>query len=358
MIYVIVAVWIWFVGGLFRYNTRLGNRERRKKFLVAACFAVFLLQALRGESVGADTGTYLRRFAAVQWISWKEIISFQWYIGSFEFGYVMLEKIVHLFTNNAQWIVVVCAAIYMRCIYKFILEESNDYFIAITVALGTGLVLAPMNLMRQGLAIGICCLGWIQWQQNNKLKACGLVLVAMTFHLSAILFFLLYLTRYVPAKRWLMLVAFLFFGVVFVFGDEFIRFVVRYFPAYYARYGWGRWSISSARGIIILWAIIGAIIIKCLFTINWADKENHRKFEILFLSAAYLCICAMGRSFDGFERIGLYFEPFLILLFEEGSVFKRRELRSLYRFGVAVCMTLLWIRSASSEQYLYSFFWQ
>ncbi len=99
------------------------------------------------------------------------------------------------------------------------------------------------------------------------------------------------------------------------------------------------------------------VIVELAFTTDWKNRENHIIFEVMLCGMAYLGINILGQSFDGFDRLSIFFQPFLILLFEYGGKCFEHRISRMYYTGVAVSMMMLFLRLSSTEQYQYIPFW-
>ncbi|NBI71536.1 EpsG family protein [Clostridiaceae bacterium] len=364
-VYLCLIIWILIVWGttrggrIFVVSGSDKYHIRTNLFLAAVFFSSFLLMAARGESVGTDTAVYLTHLSEIAQLKWETFFSGGW-DGQFctsEKGFMVFEKILSYFTEKGQFLLVVCAAIYTGCMYRFLKHFSNHILTATVSFLCVGSYMLAMNVMRQCVAVGFCCIAWIHLQNKQHKKAALWILLACTFHRSSIIFFVTMLLKKIPVNRTLFAAAAAAAAVFSAWGSRIVYWVISFVPVYAARYGRGRWEISTANGIKILWFIIALLIIVLAFTTDWKNRENHIIFEIMLCSMAYLAINIVGQSFDGFDRLAIFFQPFLILLFEEGGKCFERKTSRVYYMGVTVCMALLFLRLSSTAQYQYTPFW-
>ena len=192
------------------------------------------------------------------------------------------------------------------------------------------------------------------------IKATLLFVLAVLFHISAIIFpVLLIVLHFLPHnKKWYFIV--LAVCTVFVtFLRPAMDLILRFFPVYDLRYGHGRWNIVGVRGMIVVWVLIAGICIYQCLTTNWKDVQNHRKFEVLVFSTLYIAFNIAGLLFDGLQRMPIYFSPFLILLFEDSFELFEGRSRQIYRITLILVFSVLFIRSSTTAQYAdYQFFWK
>lgn len=363
--YICLLVWImiiWLITDCGKMRLVLFNRNNLKSniCLICAFQSAFVIMALRGESVGVDTANYKRYFTQVAQLEWSSLFSGGWdgHYFTTEIAYMVIEKIVSIFTNNAQWLIAICAAIYINGVYCFVKKYSQHTLMSIMSFLCIGSFLLAMNLMRQSVAVGLCCVAWIKLQKREYGKAILWIAMACTIHVSAIVFFLTIFFKIIPANKKNLIILALMSISFSIEGTDIVYRVIKFFPVYQSRYGRGRWQIAEANGIIILWLIIVIIMGILFFSIQWENADNHFIFEVILCSMTYLCINILGQSFDGLQRLSMYFQPFLIVLFEVGGKYLKKNLSKIYYTGVTVSMALLFLRMASSAQYQYFPFWK
>lgn len=356
-IYIIEIIIILILSIAFNFHYIL-KRLKKEYFLVVAMFIAFFVSALRGTSVGADTVSYKRYFEIIDKLSWKEALETvfvrKWY--STEIGYTILQKIVGIFFNHSQWIIAVCAGIYSYCMYYFIKKACKDKVMAMFVFLCTGSYLLSFNLMRQALGVGLSCVAWIMLKENRNKIAFLLLMLACSFHISSIVMFVVFIIENIPASRKM-------FGIIGIgmllfisFGTVILNFVLKFFPVYQARYGIGRWDVGSINGILILWIIILALILLILWKTDWKVEKKHIDFEIIIYSLVFLMVNIVGQSYDGFARVSMFFQPFLIVLFDMAEQRFKGITKQIFVTGVIISCSLLFLKMASTAQYEYNFF--
>ncbi len=364
-VYLCLLIWVsvlWAVtrcGRIYVYSRTAKCHFRTNLFLVSAFFSAFLLMGIRGDTVGKDTAVYKGYFLGVSQLKWKTFFSGGWdkQFCTTEKGFMIFEKILSYFTQNGQWLLIMCAVIYMCCIYCFVKQFHVHLLTAFVSFLCVGSYLPAMNVMRQAVAVGMCCMAWIHLQKKHNRKAIFWILAACTFHRSSIIFFVTMLLKKIPANKKNFLLAAIATAAFSIGGRGIVYWVITFIPVYAGRYGRGRWEITSANGILILWFIIAMVIVELAFTTDWKNRENHIIFEVMLCGMAYLGINILGQSFDGFDRLSIFFQPFLILLFEYGGKCFEHRISRMYYTGVAVSMMMLFLRLSSTEQYQYIPFW-
>ena len=339
----------------------IGNTRCKKNlFMTMSFLAIFLLSALRNETVGADTENYMKYYNEVKKLNWYSLFSGGWdhHFFTTEKGYMIFEKICGDLMIPSQVFIALCAGIFVYGIYKVVKSHVKEsVLLAVFSFLAIGSYLMSINALRQGIGVGLCYAAWNELKEGNKKKFVAGVLLACTFHISCCVFFLALVFEKISAgkKNALLITA---GSIVLGFtGASVLPLILRLFPIYAARYGHGRWEINKANGIVVVWIIVIAIVIVLALKKDWRAKESHKVFEIMLFSLCYVCINIIGLSFDGAQRLSMLFQPFLILLFDESCSLWRGKAKSIYMAGVVTGMIVLFVRASSTAQYAYSPFW-
>lgn len=356
----IIFLWCITKKGTVFYTIGNMQYERRNLFMMMSFFTIFLLSALRNETVGVDTVSYIKYYNAVKELSWKSLFDGGWnhHFFTTEKGYMIFEKICSDLMIPTQVFIALCAGIFVYGVYKLSQNYvKENVLLSVFSFMAIGSYLLSINVLRQGIGVGLCCIAWIELKKGNKKRFIIEVLLACTFHVSCCVFFLALLFEKISASKKNVIIStvgLIAFGFI---GATVIPFVLRWFPVYAKRYGNGRWKINAANGIVVVWIIVIAIVIALALKKDWSVKENHKDFEIMLFSLSYVCINIIGLSFDGAQRLSMLFQPFLILLFDESCGLWQGRTKSVYTAGVIAGMLMLFIRASSTAQYAYLPFW-
>lgn len=195
--YIILIVYILLLWCVTKKGTVLytvGNvKSEGSNFFVAMSFlAVFLLSALRNKTVGVDTVSYIKYYETVQELSWEGLIKGEWnhHFFTTEKGFMILEKICGDLMVPTQLFIALCAGIFVYGIYKLVSTyiESN-VIVSVFSFLAVGSYLLSINVLRQGIGVGLCCIAWVELKKGNWKRFVIGVLLACTFHVSCCVFF-------------------------------------------------------------------------------------------------------------------------------------------------------------------------
>lgn len=159
------------------------TKKGRVIFSLIAGFPLFAVSAIR-YNVGTDAESYISDFYLVNQFDrtyWNGEIGFYWF-----------NKLVGYFTSNGQWILVICAAIFIGFVFQQIFEDSEDKNLSIFLLYGTTYYFMAQNGVGQttGCAILLFSIRYIERREFKKFAVC--VIVASVFHYSCALFIVAY----------------------------------------------------------------------------------------------------------------------------------------------------------------------
>lgn len=186
----------------FSYLYRMANSQSKlAKFIwmVIIVLPVCLLASLRGN-VGTDTLTYASMYNG--WLKYVNIFqySLEYFTGIsslIEPGYVLLNRISFFIFDDVKTLFFLSTFVQMVFVWRGItyfeehLDPSFSLFIYYLFVFNTSL-----NLMRQSIAVAIIFFAMRYIINHQFLKYAFFVLLASTFHLTALVFIVLYVFRF------------------------------------------------------------------------------------------------------------------------------------------------------------------
>lgn len=272
---------------------------------IIATAAVFLVIGLRDITVGADTQLYKILYES----------GYDW--GEKEIGYTYLTR----FCNNSgisfnQFLIIIaffCAV----CFYVFVSKYSDDYVYSLIVFVGLGNFSMFMTGLRQTIAISIVTLALFAMMKSKWYLFIPLVLLASTFHYSALIVLPVYLLKFIKFNRKsILVIAVLSWGTLIVFRDVVFNTFSKYLPEKYADS-----LIESAgkyKNNILVIAIEVCIFAFCWFCFNGEKgSKNHSKNvwdTLMLLHIIAVCFLLQSQSSLQIGRIMYYFDVAKIVL--------------------------------------------
>ncbi|MFR0779341.1 MAG: EpsG family protein [Zhenhengia sp.] len=302
-IYLINIVLILIIGRV------VGNNKESRKILCMTFFLqLTLLSIFRDETVGADILTYKYHFENISRIPFPAIEYLDW-----EKGYVLLNSIIAIIYNDFRFFMIIVALIiiggYTYFIYKNSYDITFSFFLLITFSFFTH----SLNIYRQSIAIILILFAFEFMKKNKFLYYLLCVLLASTFHITAIIFLPTYFIKDIKVNTLNNIIILISLPIIYLLGSEVLEIMIyRYFPSYSGL------VIKGEGGnllIVFLCIYIFTLIYKKrldLYRFKNKLNEDHEIFYIMALFSLVLQIFSL--SFSLFARCVLYFSIFSIIL--------------------------------------------
>lgn len=187
MVYYLLLGFYLFAG--FFDNTKIQSGKTRKIRIIVYLLPLFILAAFRDVSIGNDTSTYFRTFLLAQR---SDSLFAAVQASRLEPGYLIINYVLsHLGCSFNIFQVVITLFIYFslgRAIYHY----SENIALSCFLFFASGEFFGTMNTTRMWLAIAILLFSIRFIQERKPLKFIVIVLLAMMFHYTALIFIILY----------------------------------------------------------------------------------------------------------------------------------------------------------------------
>lgn len=169
-------------------KTTLPDRARQERvILLWGMLAIFLLLALKKDTVGIDTAGYREQYllsAETPWLDFDYVY--------FEEGFLLLMK---LFSKAKLPFGVFTGAIYaLLCsgYCRFLRKYSQDVTLSLLVVICYQFLVFHLSGLRQTLAMAVCLYAFLALEEGRRFRFFLLTGLAVTFHRSALVFFAVY----------------------------------------------------------------------------------------------------------------------------------------------------------------------
>lgn len=368
MIYIILIVYL-LIALLVCAGRYLDFQQNRRLFLILAYIPLVLIMGLRGDGVGVDTLNYVNVYNNITSHSYFELITNGWNITYVETGYSLFVKTLSIIYDSVYFVRLIEAVIINALFLRFFSKNSKNIFFSISLYLGLGIYLFNFNITRQMLAIAIVVNTWDLIKQNKVMKSFVLLAIATTFHNSSIVFivaYIIYLFRNNKAVMRLLPLVIIVVGINYRTIIGFLQSHVSRFNNYYSNWRNG----AEANLVRIIWLIILLLATYLIYKKQKAinnnssiateiDVSNRIDDSVIIgiFSIIYVATQFIGIYFNYFDRVGLFFAPFVVLLFERfGYDIKSVGMARVYFSITWCCFMLYFLLSTTSSQYQYSFF--
>lgn len=183
-----VFIWMYVLLIMIAVIGRFLYPTSRRIFSSLACFTVlFLILALRAPWVGNDLAAYVPYFQLGATSA-----------RGFEAGYEFLNKAIFAITPETSWFLAIVAFISLFPIAILINRYSTSIVMSYIIFSGFIIYHFMFSGIRQGVALGVIALSFICLEKKMLIPFVLLVLLASLFHISSIVFFVVY-----PLCNWL-----------------------------------------------------------------------------------------------------------------------------------------------------------
>ena len=192
LLYISMPVLIWFAFTLF-FRRPISSTEKIKRIYVIFCgIALFLIIALRHYDVGSGDGEWY-------YLNWKFLsdVSFTQFLniyGNFdvEGGYMFSIWLFSKIFKDPQFLFVFYGLMMAISVSYFIYKNCAEPVLAFVMFNCLGLWGFMVQGIRQGIAMCICLFAIEACKQKKPIRFILLVLLAMLFHASAVVFIVVY----------------------------------------------------------------------------------------------------------------------------------------------------------------------
>lgn len=297
---------------------------KKKRFaFIYIVFTVGLfafLSMFRSIDVGNDTVVYANLFYNLLSVSDLSV-----YTGRYEVGYLYLNKILSLISNNHQILFIVTSLYIYFVVGRFIYKYSNMAWLSVFLFFTLRYFDLSMSGIRPMLAIATILLSYDFIIKKKPIKFLICVIIASSLHTTAIVFFAAYpLSKYKPNKN-LVFVITIASLIVFLLFERVLNLLIWLFPRYYyymnGPYLGGEVRLGVILGLLVILLILVACeifykrflsnqkmkMIESNNTISLKSNEDETQSVFLLVACAIMFIALQANIFERFKDIFGFF---------------------------------------------------
>jgi len=345
LIYIFLAIFP-IALGLFFPKKETDRKQRVMYF--AICGAVMLLiMGCRYNGLGSvDTyHYYVRMKDAISCSSWRAFFDPDLYESGFQLFVFILSRIF----NHPQWLLVISSLIYIIATFYFIDRNSNDIALSITLYITLGLWTFHLQGMRQSIAMSICLFAYELAKQKKLFKFLAAVLLATTFHQTAIVFLLIYLLVNLKFEKKRIIAVSIFSVVAVAFSVPLVDIANELFNEDYS-------GAVDSGGYVATAIYIIAVLVCCLYYVKRKEDVRSTLVFVLIIGLATYVMRYTGVMIA--ERISFYFIFSQIALIPISiKIFVPNQRGCVRLLVVALAVVLFVYRLPTSGFLPYAFFW-
>lgn len=280
---------------------QIGGKNRKKDliFLLIVFVILATTSALR-YSTGYDYSyTYAPGFEEV--LNNPDISLFGHH---YEPGYMLLEKMVAFFSSNYQMIFVVTSVLIIGLFCINYAKYSSNVYLSVILFVLLSEYYCSMNFIRQTIA-GVIALFAIPFLKKKKfLPYLLIVLVASTFHKSALILIPFFFINLIPLTKIVFVIYCAVTAVLYFNTERIMNFVTQY---WYQGYHLDNVHVQAT----FEWPFAVAMLIEFLIVFLGASKLTKKdKSNYVYVNYAFFAFffTLMGTRHSILDRLSVYFE--------------------------------------------------
>lgn len=309
---------------MLTYNLK-NKKKSQLLFCVITCLIVSLFQGFRSFSVGTDLTSYIPSYEIIgEQIHNIENLNFL----NYEPGYVIYNKLLYLLGFDKRGFLIITAMIIQIPIFYTIYKYSKNPFFSILIYFAFANFIITFSGLRQSIAMALCFFAYSFIKEKKIIHFMLNILVAATFHTSALFCMILYPLYYVKLDRKKIFWMLCFLVVVFILKNKIIQLANTMY------YGDTKEIISTnAYTMFIMYTVLLLIS----YSINCLDSKYMGLRNFLFL----LClIYAMAPVSNIFTRLGypisLYLTLFIPKIIENIEVKPSNTVKYIVCYAICI----------------------
>lgn len=312
------------------YFCRGEQTKLKRALFVGLCFFQCLMIATIRYNIGTDYYMYSVGFDKMAESGFSDMKYEDW-----EIGYILLNKIVGLFTKNGGVFFFVAAALSLSGTFYMIWRYSKNPFMSVFLFLNTYLFYLDLNYVRQGIAMSIMCFAYGFLQDRKLWKFLLLCVLAATFHLPVIYLIPVYFITFVKLNLKTMPIYAAGLIIYFAVSDAVLKLLFSHFHQEYAESRFIKYGIAYYYAIYPLLLCIAMVAL--VFYLKFELPKHLNVLIHLTLMMGFWQIVMTKHAL--FERFSYYTMPFLLIAVPEaisvfGDKLSERSSRALAdRFG-------------------------
>ena len=298
--------WIYLVmiGFLVGYSLTKTKEQRRLVYYGAVCFLIVIFIA-QDFSVSTDIAEYMRQYAIIPTLSFGQMLTHK-----FEIGYVLLCRLLEMTFESDRVLLVAMGLLILLPFGRYYERDTSQPMVALMAFLALGMYMHAIIFWRQLAAMAILTFAIPYIRQRKLLPFLLILLAAMSFHKTAVVFLWIYLIYNIPIGKWLLIGCAGLAVVLGFFGNDIIDLGIALLYPKYAMVP--RLSIGGYTLLALLWVV--TLLSYWVFRNRMDDPRIRIPFLMILTAAPIQPVCF---AFYNWLRIVLYFRVALAAITAE-----------------------------------------
>lgn len=293
--------------------------QRKNIYLIFALLPLGLMTMFHGETVGNDTGEYVKFFWRCEYEDYAQILD----ESRFEKGYVTFVSVCAYLFDNVQSIFIAEGLFLYVALGRWLKKYCKSPGLFSIFMVAALLMDGWMSLQRQALAEGVLFFAFDALVKKKKLKFLVLTLLAAQFHNAAYVFLLAYPAVYFVNSRNEKNNNLLRFNVLAVAGcasalvltQVLLGVLISFFPVY-SYYEGGVYMDGETRIAIVLKIAVYALMLLIPYVLNRRIYLDNYLSQLLYkLSVVNLILVILASQATVLSRLAGVYSMYAFLLY-------------------------------------------
>ena len=298
--------WIYLVMLGFLVGYSLANtKEQRRSIYYASVVFLLIIFIAQDFSVSIDIAEYMRQYAIIPTLTFGQMLTHK-----FEIGYVLLCRLLEMTFESDRVLLLAMGVLILLPFGRFYDRESSQPMVALMAFVALGMYMHAIIFWRQLAAMAILTFSIPYIRQRKLLPFLLILLAAMSFHKTAVVFLWIYLIYNIPIGKWLLIGCAGLAAVLGFFGNAIIDLGIALLYPKYALFP--RLSIGGYTLLALLWVV--TLLSYWVFRQRMDDPRVRIPFLMILTAATIQPVCF---AFYNWLRIVLYFRVALAAITAE-----------------------------------------
>ena len=197
LIYIIVFTLTTVLGFVIDNYKKRGGKKGVNIIYLLLFFIFVALVGFRDVSVGSDSYSYLLSFELAKDLSLLEYLTVNLFSDP---GFYTFTWLVQDVSGNINVYFLIITCFYFATYLKFISKYSSSSGWSVWILNSLGFTTFAMSTLRQAMAMSFCLIAYMLWVDRKKISWLFL-LIACTFHLSALIYTPMMFVRSISKDR-------------------------------------------------------------------------------------------------------------------------------------------------------------
>lgn len=347
------------------------KKESSKKFKIAIYPALIVIilsifGGLRDLTIGTDVLVYGSNWFEIA-TNFSSLSSYINYIDSSDVGYLFINYVVSRFTSDVNMFLIVlqiiCNGLVVATLYKY--RDKVPFWLSLLVYLCV-FYCRTFNILRQAIALSLVFYAIRFLDENRPIRFIITVLIASTFHFTAIVSLIIILFRKIcelsPRFKTMFVVIIVIITFIIVFFIKDMISILYSLGIVNLRiYNYLYDFATSQFSVTVIELVFKVLMLALVLLQNKKMRDNFKLNNLLVLCAIVDFVIYQIRSVIMYsDRLSFYFGYFLMLIFPQAAVSLKAKGRDKLVLNCLFAVFLLgywyykFVYSGSCEVYPYS----